>query len=341
MSTILRAGPPLEERGAAVGHASTLLVDPARADRLLGVECWYPARRAGDDAAVYEVLPGVGFTAGASEGPPAAPGPHPLVVFSHGRSGARTSYVLLCEGLAARGFVVVAPDHPGDTLVDWMLGTQVDDATNETQRVEDLGFVLDALLADHSVLPPLAHVDDERVAVVGHSYGAFTALAYAGAESRDVRVRAVAGLQSFTRSLSRKVIARIAVPALLVAGSQDETCPPEVDTDRAWGVLADRDARRVDVEAAGHQACSDVGLYVELEPQVPGLPDFVADVLASFAAQVTGRAGDPWRPTVALHLRLLGGWLDEVLGVDPDRGADDLAAIARVPGVTVATSAAR
>ncbi len=341
MSTILRAGAPLEEPRAAVGHASTLLVDPARADRLLGVGCWYPARSADGAAAVYEVLPGVGFTAAASENAPAVPGPHPLVVFSHGRSGARTSYTLLCEGLAARGFVVVAPDHPGDTLVDWMLGTQVDDATNEIQRVDDLRFMLDALLADHSVLPPLGHVDDASVAVVGHSYGAFTALAYAGADPRDVRVRAVAGLQSFTRSLSRKVIARIEVPALLVAGIQDETCPPEVDTDRAWGVLVDRDARRVDVEAAGHQACSDVGLYVELAPQVPGLPDFVTEVLESFAAQVTGRAGDPWRPTVALHLRLLGGWLDEVLGVDPDRGASDLAAVDRAPGVTVTTSGSR
>ena len=31
------------------------------------------------------------------------------------------------------------------------------------------------------------------------------------------------------------------------------------------------------------------------------------------AADVTGTPGDPWRPTVGLHLRTLGDWLDEVL----------------------------
>ena len=87
---------------------------------------------------------------------------------------------MLCEGLAARGFVVVALDHPGDTLLDWMTGTAVDDATNEVQRVADVQFVIDALLADPPRLPPLAEVDATQVAVVGHSYGGFTALAVAG-----------------------------------------------------------------------------------------------------------------------------------------------------------------
>jgi len=336
MSLILEAGPPLEPTDRAIGHVSTLLTDPARADRLLGLECWYPATGTAPTRAVYEVLPGVGFTAAAHESAPAAPGPHPLVVFSHGRSGARTSYVLLCEGLAARGYVVVAPDHPGDTLVDWMLGNAVDDATNETQRVADVRFVIDALLADTSLLPPLPHVDTTRIAVAGHSYGGYTALAFAAAHPADSRIRAAAGLQPFTRSLARKVIAQIAVPTLLVGGAQDETCPPAIDTDRAWDVLAARDARRVDVLAAGHQACSDVGLYLDLRDQVDGLPDIVGEFLASMAAQITGTAGDPWRPTVGLHLGLLGGWFDEVLAVDPTRATQDLDRARATPGVTIA-----
>ena len=69
----------------------------------------------------------------------------------------------------------------------------------------------------------------------------------------------------------------------------------------------------VDIEAAGHQGCSDVGLYLELAPQVEGLPDIVGDYLLTLADQVTGTAGDPWRPTVALHLEILADWLDEVM----------------------------
>ena len=119
-------------RASGVGHASTLLVDTGRdrstdRRRLLvpGRVGWRGRRRRTRS-----------FRAWASprrpvSDAPVVAGPRPLVVFSHGRSGLRTSYVMLCEGLAARGFVVVALDHPGDTLLDWMTGTAVDDATNE------------------------------------------------------------------------------------------------------------------------------------------------------------------------------------------------------------------
>src|SRR3954470_17544583 len=168
---VLRAGAPLEPPTFAVGHASALLVDAGRADRVIGVDCWYPAEAGAQAPATYAVIPGVGFTASGRSDARAVSGPRPLVVFSHGRSGLRTSYVMLCEGLAARGFVVAALDHPGDTLLDWMTGTAVDDATNEVQRVADVLFVIDALLDDPSHLPPLASVDATQVAVVGHSYG--------------------------------------------------------------------------------------------------------------------------------------------------------------------------
>lgn len=331
---VLHAGEPLEAPRHPVGHASTRLVDAARADRLIGVDCWYPAAPSAGPAATYEVIPGVGFTASArSDAAPLADA-RPLVVFSHGRAGLRTSYVMVCEGLAARGFVVAALDHPGDTLLDWMTGTAVDDATNETQRVADVRFVVDELLGS-APLPAMTTVDASRVAVVGHSYGGWTALATAAAESPDPRVVAVAGLQPFARSLSRKAIARISVPTMLIVGARDETCPPDLDADRVSDTITRDDARRFDLADAGHQACSDVGLYLELVHRVEGLPEIVAQFLGSMSDQVTGRAGDPWRPTVALHLRILGAWLDDVLGVDADRAVADFAAIGAESGVTI------
>ncbi len=332
---VLEAGEPLEPARFGVGHASTLLVDSGRADRPIGIDCWYPAEAGTGPAATYAVIPGVGFSASARTGAAPVAGSRPLVVFSHGRSGLRTSYVMLCEGLAARGFVVAALDHPGDTLLDWMTGTAVDDATNEVQRVADVQFVIDALLADPARMPPLAEVDATQVAVVGHSYGGFTALAVAAVESPDPRIRGVAGLQPFARSLSRKHIARIAVPTMLIVGALDQTCPPATDADRVTGTIVRDDARRVDVAAAGHQACSDVGLYLELESRVDAVPEIVAAFLASMADQITGRAGDPWRPTVGLHLRILGAWLDEVFGLDRAGAASELAAVGELPGVSV------
>jgi predicted dienelactone hydrolase len=335
MATIFSAGPPLEPPRFAVGRRSSVLVDAARGDRSLGIDCWYPATGGNAEASVYELLPGVGFTASALADAPAAPGPHPHVIWSHGRSGTRSSYAMLCEGLAARGFVVVACDHPGDTLVDWMLGAAVDDATNEAQRVADVRCVLDAVLGASGGLDLVPEIDTARVAVTGHSYGAFTALALAAAEPADPRIGAVAGLESLTRTLSKHALGRIAGPVMLVVGGHDLATPADTDGDRAFAALGGRDARRIDVEHAGHQACSDVGLYLELAPQVEGLPDLIVDFVQSMAADVTGQAGDPWRPTVGLHLRILGAWLSDVLDLDRPRARLDFDEISGLTGVKI------
>jgi len=335
VTTVLSAGPMIESQAGAVGRSSTVLVDAARQGRSFAIDCWYPTLGGVHPKSVYELLPGIGFTASALADAPPAPGPHPLVVWSHGRTGTRSSYAMLCEGLAARGHVVVAPDHPGDTLADWLLGTAVDDATNDSQRVDDVRCVLDAALAGRAGLAVGPHLDAGRVAVAGHSYGAHTAFALAGAERTDPRVSAVAGLQSFTRTLSSDVLGRVEIPSLLVAGGRDTTTPPDTDADPAFRALASREARLVHIEHAGHQACSDVGLYLELAPQVEGLPDLVGEYLRGLAEQVTGRAGDSWRPTVGLHLRVLGAWLDDIFDRDRHQARLDLEEVRQTPGVTV------
>ena len=314
MTTIVAAGPPLEEPRHAIARRSVVIHDPAR-DRSLGVDCWYPAIDDSGDYSVYDLIPGFGFTASARNNASPASGPKPLVVWSHGRTGTRSAYVMLCEGLAARGYIVVSPDHPGDTLADWLLGAAVDDATNESQRQADLRFILDAAIGGDTIVPAGAVVDVNRIALAGHSYGAHTVLSICGDPDFDDRIKAVAGLQSLTRSIRRSAIARIPVPMLMLVGMRDATTPPELDADRAFSAAGPL-ARRVDIEAAGHQACSDVGLYLELAPQVPELPDFVGDFVRSMADNITGTAGDPWRPTVGLHLELLATWLDEVLQTD-------------------------
>ena len=311
-------------------------------DRSVPVDAWYPAdTNVGGEPAIYEILPGVGFTAAAVQDAAIADGRHPLILWSHGRTGTRSSYVLFCEALAARGFVVLAPEHAGDALADWIIGAAVDDATNEANRIGDAHFVLNqalglgAVLADAAVGAIAQHVDADRVAAMGHSYGGFTALAIASGVTAHPSVRAVVGMQSFTRSLPKTAFEAIAVPTMLVVGMHDATTPPETDADRAWAKLAATPAWRVDVERAGHQACSDVGLYLELAPTVPDVPDLVRAFVASMAADVTGTPGDPWRETVALHVRIAGAFLQGALGLDADAAERELACIGELAGVVV------
>lgn len=285
------------------------------------MEIWYPSL---DDAPAtrYDLLPGVSFEAAHArhESTP-LPGPWPLVVMSHGRTGMRIAYSLLCEALAARGAVVVAPDHAGDTLLDWLLGTHVDDRTNELHRIDDLAGVLDAVLKGDPALPDdmPASIDRRRVAVVGHSYGAHGALAaVAGRQGRDAeaRIGAIVGLQPYTRLLSDASLARVATPVMLVAGDSDRSTPADTDVDRPMQLLGSSIRVRIDLQRAGHQAASDMGLYAELAHHVE-LPDIVRQYLDATTVDAVGEGLAPYRDLIAAQVRVTWQFLAHVFDGGP------------------------
>jgi len=319
----LTAAPPLEAPGHIVGHFSTVLVDEARDNRLLGVEVWYPAVSA-TERTTYELFPGISFyAAAAQEKAIVADGRHPLIIWSHGRTGMRHNYSLLCEALAARGYIVIASDHPGDTLFDWALGTQVDDITNDRQRIGDVRLLIDCALGVGPELAPwlTEHVDGSRIAVGGHSYGGLTALATVSELHEfvpDARVHAAFLAQGYTRILPDEIFASTAVPVLMVVANQDKTTPPTTDAEKAWSLLSAREGRvgelsqRFDVDQAGHQASSDFGLYAELAPQVENLPDMLRMYLQSVVDDSPAEWITAWRTTVLRHVVLIDEFLQSV-----------------------------
>ena len=339
--TALSAGAPLEPPHFPVGRRTITMIDGARDGRLLGVDIWYPAVVSVTDRSLYEVFPGVAFAAATAQHQvPARAGQFPLVLFSHGRTGMRISYALVCEALAARGAVVVSSDHPGDALTDWLLGTYTDDRTNEVNRVADAHFLLHALLGGADPVPvDVANaIDHEQVVLAGHSYGAFTAFATA-AGSRGVepheRVRAIMGFQPYTRSMSDGLLGRIAVPTLLVVSELDQVTPPQIDAERPWALLRGEPTWRLDLAGAGHQAISDIALYAELAHQVPHLPDLVRDYLSQAASGSRAAAGRSWRQLLQLQVAAAWAFLQVVLGLDVEAGDATAEALAAQHGLTL------
>lgn len=301
----------------SVGHVTRTLNDESRGGRQLTVEVWYPAARAGTSPTRYELLPGIAFDSpAATEAAPPAPGRCPLVVWSHGRTGLRHNYTMLCEGLSRRGFVVVSADHPGDTLFDWLTGDNVDDETNERQRLGDVSYLIDVMTNGFDATVPPSMIDPEAIFVGGHSYGGLTALVTAagihGVEA-DSRVRAIAGAQAYTRTLGADVIDRIRVPALLLVGLGDRTTPPSTDAEPVWSRLQSRDSRhrRVDLPDGGHQACSDFAFYMEMLPSIPDVPRLVVDYLDSIAAESPAGYRDTWRATLEMQTGAIADFFTE------------------------------
>ncbi|MEM6439048.1 MAG: dienelactone hydrolase, partial [Pseudomonadota bacterium] len=86
-------------------------------DRALTVEVWHPAAEGTEPGTTYDVMirDGVQFAqirgAASRDAAPAADGPYPLVIISHGYPGNRYLLGHLGEHLASHGYVVASIDH--------------------------------------------------------------------------------------------------------------------------------------------------------------------------------------------------------------------------------------
>ncbi len=195
---------PFERGSLPVGVRTFSWNDPARSDRPLTIEVWYPATEAhrGQDLAEptwdsYELIPGFppGWQEAVRDAAP-RPGPYPLVVFSHGFGGHRRQSTFLCTHLASHGYVVAAMDHTGNTIVEtvqMMMAAQMGGPAPDPDailaevipaRPVDVTFVIDRMLAGVDGIPA---IDADRIGMSGHSFGGWTTLMVAG---RDRRVRA-------------------------------------------------------------------------------------------------------------------------------------------------------
>lgn len=142
--------------------------------RAKGVETliWYPSAPGG----VVEQVGGDALFVGTSaqRDAPLAPGRFPAVLISHGSGGNAANLAWLATALAARGFIVAAPNHPGTTSRDSLPSETV----KIWERPADMSAVLTALLG----APEFGSaIDSNRVGLAGFSLGGHTALATAGA----------------------------------------------------------------------------------------------------------------------------------------------------------------
>ncbi len=105
----------------------------------------------------------------------------PVVLISHGNNGTPLTHRDTALHLARAGYVVVLPEHLGNSRSDSTLaGTTM----MLERRPQQVRAVLDALFADEFFAP---HLDAARVAMIGHSIGAYTALAVAGGAPSTTR----------------------------------------------------------------------------------------------------------------------------------------------------------
>jgi dienelactone hydrolase len=151
--------------------------------------------------------------------PRGAPGPHPLLLYSHGYLATREGGAYLAEFLARRGYVVAAPDHP--LTQRWTVHGMA--AADVVHQPADLSFVIDRILdwSEHE-RPFDGSIDAQRIGVMGLSLGALTAtLAAFHPQLRDARIRAAVSMAGPMTIFGASFFAKAPIPFLLIAGDED------------------------------------------------------------------------------------------------------------------------
>ena len=179
--------------------------------------------------------------------------PYPVVLFSHGFGGMRLQSIDFTRHLASRGYVVVAPDHPGRTMGDVLPclfsppldGCDLSGMTGEDPAEEDLADALawvDAASTDGFFAGAL---DTDRLGLAGHSAGAGSTITVGSEESRFDALLPMAGFAAPSRD----------VPTMMMGG----TCDSFATDANAQAAFEDlQDGWLVRIQGAGHLAFSDL-----------------------------------------------------------------------------------
>jgi len=271
----------------------------------LDVQVWYPTQDTDKGVHRYDGLyPSLALHAPA----PDCTVVRPLLAFSHGNQGLRWQSLFFTERLASHGFVVVAPDHAGNTTLDY------DEARLPElifRRPFDISDTVDWLFSDP--LPSEMGLDDcldpdAGFAVSGHSFGGYTTVAVGGAafeptigldyceetggwlceavltwvegnpdfldyDMTDDRVWAMipmapAGFEVLSAGLSQ-----VEVPALVLGGDRDTLTSMEAQVTPFYRGIASPDKRLGTLIDGGHMTFSNACDLVDFEECHPPFID--------------------------------------------------------------------
>ncbi len=265
---------PSIEGPYAVGVRTIVVKDPLRTMEgtreplRLTVEVWYPATEEAREAApetypFRDFLPPEyheradqlgGFETTAVRDAPAVDEAFPLVLFSHGSGGVRVQSTFLTIALASHGYVVAAPDHPGNTLYDLVEDGDLDLESLGNglfDRPKDLIATLDGVLDEFEI-------DEANIGAAGHSFGSVTSLR---AAALDPRIRAVAAQTPASAGLTWLGVdvdpAALDVPIMIQDAGLDRTLPVEENAQLLWPSLS-KPRAYLSILAGGHFTYSDL-----------------------------------------------------------------------------------
>ena len=186
--------------------------------------------------------------------------PYPLVFFSHGSNGVRWQSIFYTILLASHGYVVISPDHAGNTIWEiirdgWDAGTV---AVSAPQRVADMEFLLDEFERKNELSEDFFYhsFDRRKVGITGHSFGGWTTLSML---CKDDRFKVgVAQAPEIPMAVAYCDFDNIPAPILVMGGTLDSTLRWRDQYCGYQSLGGEHQKVLVEIEGAGHFTFSDI-----------------------------------------------------------------------------------
>jgi predicted dienelactone hydrolase len=193
-------------------------------------------------------------------------GKFPVVFFSHGKGGIRMQSTFYTVLLASHGYVVISPDHQGDTINDLLEAGDVDvTSTAEAYADRPLDMIFLMTEMDRIILEatdPLAPVlDMQRIGVTGHSFGALTSMIVGGQNvGVDVVVAQTPAGIGLVDGVTDVPLEEYGIPVMIQSAGEDQILPPELNAQSLWDHMVTPRAW-LQLDRGGHFTYSDLCIF--------------------------------------------------------------------------------
>jgi predicted dienelactone hydrolase len=190
-----------------VGHRQITFQDPARSNRSVPIEIYYPAVSAGENTTV-------------------ASGPFPLIVFGHGFVMGYDAYAFWKDHLAPSGYIIAFPTTEGSM------------SPSHADFGADLAFLLNKLQSESNSnsSSPFYQKLSAYSAIMGHSMGGGSS--FLACEGNTVPTCMVTFAAAETTPSSTTAAANVTIPALVLSGAEDCVAPPASHQTPMYNALA-------------------------------------------------------------------------------------------------------
>lgn len=288
-------------REMAITYTDAASMEP----RELPLRVWYPVDPgSGAEPARYAVAGVIDIEANALDAPPVTEDPNlPFVIYSHGNGGEGLLAYPFGELMASHGWILVGPNHTGNTALDLAGGMGDPGPLVALNRPLDISAIIDEFESGLSGddLEGKAGVD-LGVFLFGHSFGGYTTFTAGGADVDydaagegcdsqmsadcdvlndpdveaayragfgDSRIVALAPQAPALVAIADGELGNLGIPTMLMTGRLDQTTTQEQSAEPSWAGIDNPDDLWVEMPLGAHY--SFITVCHDLTPDVLGL----------------------------------------------------------------------